>query len=73
MVRVNFVVLAILIVGFAIPTESEREYWLLQQRLLLHADRCIRQLYNPSVLDVKYSESYTAYHYLGIFLIVRAD
>ena len=35
---------ALTIVGTAAPGHSEGEYWLLQQRLLPHADRCVRQM-----------------------------
>jgi len=65
--QVEFILLALLIVGFAVPTESEREGWLLQQRLLPHVDRCIRQLHNPDIsYTIKYSEFNAAFHNLGL-------
>ncbi|ERF76362.1 hypothetical protein EPUS_07069 [Endocarpon pusillum Z07020] len=57
---------ALTIVAYAVPSELEVKYWLLQQRLLPHADQCVRQLDNSDELNrlgpVKSSE---ALHLLG--------
>ena len=29
-----------MVVGWAVPNESEREYWALQRRLVIHAQAC---------------------------------
>lgn len=38
--RANFAGLAVTIVGCAVPSDSERDFWMLQRRLLGHAERC---------------------------------
>lgn len=64
---VESLTLAFLVVGFAVPVDSEREYWLLQQRLVPHADRCMRQLDKYSVPDlIEYSRSSAAFHSFGL-------
>ncbi len=38
------IMLALTVVGFAVvPESSEPEYWVMQQRLLPHANRCVQQ------------------------------
>ncbi|KAH6881069.1 hypothetical protein B0T10DRAFT_551364 [Thelonectria olida] len=33
--------LALMIIGFSVPVKETREYWVLQQKLLPHAERCV--------------------------------
>ncbi|KAL8701981.1 MAG: hypothetical protein Q9201_004627 [Fulgogasparrea decipioides] len=47
----DLVATAMIIISMAVPDYSEPEYWLLQQRLLPHAERCIRQMDDFSLLD----------------------
>ena len=49
--QAQWVKLAFLVIGFAIPSISEAKYWRLQQRLVPHADRCIAQERDVSRLD----------------------
>ena len=42
--KLELMMLAITTVGFAAPGKTEPEYWLMQQRLLTHVNRCIQQL-----------------------------
>ncbi|MCJ1276975.1 hypothetical protein MMC21_004784 [Puttea exsequens] len=64
--NVDLTVLALTVVGSAVPSQLEPKYWLLQQRLLPHANRCLQQLSMINVLKVITDESYTnALHNLG--------
>ncbi len=64
--QVDMVILASTIVGSAVPSQSEPEYWLTQQRLLPHADRCIRYLRKLDTSDgIGHSGSNDAFHNLG--------
>ncbi len=49
--NLDLMMLALTIVGFATPSQSEPKYWVMQQRLLPHADRCMRQLLMVDVSD----------------------
>ena len=40
--RAEYLWLAAVIVGEAVPDKSEKESWVMQRRLLSHADRCVR-------------------------------
>jgi tetratricopeptide (TPR) repeat protein len=63
----DLMVAALTIVGTASPDHSEVEYWLLQQRLLPHADRCVRRIDDSDVLDRLGSvESSLAFSHLGL-------
>ena len=44
--RVDPLMLALLVVGFAVPDSDERKYWLLQRRLIPHAERCMWQFHH---------------------------
>ena len=57
---------ALIIVGRASPDHSEAEYWLLQQRLLPHADRCVRQMGVAEAHHYLQVEASDAFHGLGI-------
>ena len=60
------IILASTIIGSAVPSHSEPEYWLTQQRLLPHADRCIRFLQKLNAPDeTRYSGSNNAFHNIG--------
>ena len=60
-------VLALTIVSTAAPNQSEAEYWLLQQRLLPHADRCVRQIDDLERLHrLESVEASHALHNVGI-------
>ncbi|PKX99538.1 uncharacterized protein P174DRAFT_448002 [Aspergillus novofumigatus IBT 16806] len=41
--------IALASVGYTVPLRSERQYWLLQQRLLLHADQMCEAIINVAV------------------------
>ncbi|MCJ1425603.1 hypothetical protein MMC29_003503 [Sticta canariensis] len=43
--------LALNCIGSAVPDETVTEYWLLQRRLLPHANRCLEFFGNDSILD----------------------
>ncbi|KAI4287728.1 MAG: hypothetical protein L6R35_003007 [Caloplaca aegaea] len=59
--------IALTIVGEAVPEYSKTAYWLFQQRLLPHVDRCLRQIGDSDLHsrlgDVK---ACTIFHNLGI-------
>ena len=42
--KLELMILATTTVGFAAPGQTERECWMMQQRLLPHANRCIQQI-----------------------------
>ena len=64
--QVDNISLAFTIVGSAVPSQSEPEYWLTQRRLLPHADRCVRYLQELDTPDrIGYSGSNDAFHNLG--------
>ena len=63
----ELMMLAPTIVGLAAPSQSEPEYWVIQQRLLPHANRCVQQLPAINVLDASRDhDSDHAFHNLGI-------
>ncbi|KAL8721729.1 MAG: hypothetical protein Q9181_007645 [Wetmoreana brouardii] len=63
----DLVATALSIVGTAAPHDGEADYWLLQQRLLPHADRCIRKLDEFDLLDqLGPVEASDAFHNLGV-------
>ena len=65
--QVENIILASTIVGSAVPSQEEKEYWLTQQRLLAHADRCIRFLQRLDTPDeTGNSGSNHAFHNLGL-------
>ena len=65
--QAQWVKLAFLVIGFAIPSISEAEYWRLQQRLVPHANRCIAQGRDVSRLDDDDHDSMNyASHMLGV-------
>ena len=62
----KLMMLAPTIVGFAVPSQSEPEYWVIQQRLLPHANRCVQQLSAINVVDLfRDQDSDDAFHNLG--------
>ncbi len=64
--QVDIIILASTIVGSAVPSQSEPEYWLTQQRLLPHVDRCIRFLQKLHTQDeTGCSGSNDTFHNLG--------
>ncbi|CAI6092354.1 unnamed protein product [Clonostachys chloroleuca] len=40
--NMDFARLALILVGYSVPTRETKEYWILQQRILPHAERCSR-------------------------------
>ena len=63
----GLVVLACTVIGFAVPDRTEPEYWLSEQRLIPHADRCIQRLYQlNSTNAIEYSQSNYAFHNLAL-------
>ena len=43
--RADLVDLATLIVGSAVPANSQRDFWITQRRLLPHAERCVEKIF----------------------------
>jgi tetratricopeptide (TPR) repeat protein len=63
----DLTVAALIVVGTAAPDHSEAEYWLSQQRLLPHANRCVRHMDDLDVLDqLRSVDAGYALHNLGI-------
>ena len=57
---------ALMIVGTASPGHLEAEYWLLEQRLLPHADRCVQQMdTSEGPYHLKLVEASDALHSVG--------
>ena len=55
-----------MIVGLAVPGQSEPEYWVMQQRLITHANRCVEQYHSAEQCDrMDEEESSDAFHSLG--------
>jgi len=50
-IRSELVCLALKVVGDAVPVSNQKEYWVLQQKLLRHANRCISRY-----REIKYSQ-----------------
>ena len=60
------ITLASTVIGSAVPSQEEKEYWLTQRRLLPHADRCIRFLRKRDIPgETRYFGSNDAFHNLG--------
>ena len=60
-------VLALTVIGFAAPERSEPEYWVLQRRILPHANRCLQQLSNTEIPKLmKDQDCNDAFHNLGL-------
>ncbi|KAL6712997.1 hypothetical protein ACLMJK_009393 [Lecanora helva] len=64
--RSDLTLLALTIVGFAAPSQSELEYWVIQRRLLPHANRYVQRFVVDDVLDTEKEPDldYT-FHILG--------
>lgn len=63
----DLMVATLMIVGAAAPGDLEAEYWLLEQRLLPHVDRCVQQIDDLEGLHwLKSAEAVDALHNLGI-------
>ena len=57
---------AVKLVRAAVPNYAEAEYWVLQRRLMAHADRCARRIEDSGVLErVEPVEASDAFHNLG--------
>ena len=66
----DLIMLALTMVGFAVPSPSEPEYWVIQQRLLPHANRCVQQLSAINVLDTfRDQDSDDAFQNLAILYV----
>ena len=64
--RNDLMIAALTIVGNAVPHHSEAEYWISQQRLLPHADRCVWELHDIDLPDSSASDEICdAFHSLG--------
>ena len=64
--KADLVILACAVIGFAVPDHTEPEYWLSEQRLIPHADRCTQRLYQLDPANaIEYSKSNHAFHGLG--------
>jgi len=66
----DLMVATLIVVGTATSSDFEAKYWLSQQRLLPHADRCVRHMANLDVLDQLRSvdASYALYN-LGLLCV----
>ncbi len=65
--KLELMILATTTVGFAAPGQTEPEYWLMQQRLLPHANRCIQQLSTVNVPSATEDQDIDhAFHNLGL-------
>ena len=68
----ELMVAAVKVVGAAVPGHSEAEYWVLQQRLLSHAERCGGQVKKISVPErIESVELSDAFHNLGLLYGVQ--
>ncbi|KAL9024121.1 MAG: hypothetical protein Q9196_006743 [Gyalolechia fulgens] len=69
----DLITIALTIVGTAAPRgHSEPEYWLLQQRLLPHAERCLKQIDSFDLFNQLESfEASDAFHNLGLLYADR--
>ncbi|KAL8942220.1 MAG: hypothetical protein Q9211_001487, partial [Gyalolechia sp. 1 TL-2023] len=69
----NLITIALTIIGTAAPSDhSESEYWLLQQRLLPHAERCVKQLDNFDLFNrLESLVASDAFHNLGLLYADR--
>lgn len=57
---------ALTMVGYAAPDIEEAEYWILQQRLLPHADRVTGDVHNVDLrISSVSAEIFVAFHNLG--------
>ena len=64
--KFELMMLATMTVGFAVPKKTEPEYWLMQQRLLPHANRCIQQLFTVKASGATEDQDIDhAFHNLG--------
>ena len=64
--KVDLTRLALMMVGLAVAGQSEPEYWVMQQRLVPHANRCVQQYHSPEQYDrTDDEESSDAFHNLG--------
>ena len=64
--KFELMILATMTVGFAGPGKTEPEYWLMQQRLLPHANRCIQQLFTVKASGATEDQDIDhAFHNLG--------
>ncbi len=65
--KLELMMLTTTTVGFAAPGETEPGYWLMQQRLLPHANRCIQQLSTVNVPSATEDQDIDdAFHNLGL-------
>ncbi|MCJ1424696.1 hypothetical protein MMC29_002584, partial [Sticta canariensis] len=49
--QTDLILLALIIVGNAVPDHSEKAYWLVQQRLLPHANRCGKEVFRHDTAE----------------------
>lgn len=64
--KLDLMRLALTIVGHAAPERSESMFWVMQQRLIPHANRCVQQLHSIEDLDdSKEKDCYVACDNLG--------
>lgn len=65
--RIDLIVLALIILGFAVPDDSESAYWLVQRRLLPHANQCGQEVFRLDLAEVEREwEINDAFHSLGV-------
>ena len=64
--QLDLMMLALRVVGYAAPGQSEPEYWVMQRRLLPHANRCVQQISTINgYIATRNTDSKVAFHKLG--------
>ncbi|KAA6406627.1 MAG: TPR repeat protein [Lasallia pustulata] len=64
--EISMAMLALICVGFAVPTKDVPEYWDKERRLLPHADKCFESVYNTINLEFQDNcNALNAVHNLG--------
>ena len=65
--RLDLMRLALVTVGFAVPEQSEPAYWVRQQRLLPHANRCVQHYHTAEECNrIEDQDIDDAFHGLGM-------
>ena len=68
--KIDLMRLALATVGLAVPEQSEPVYWVMQQRLLPHANRCVQQYHTAEEYDgIEDEDSFDAFHSLDTLYV----
>ena len=66
--KVDLTKLALMMIELAVSKQSKSKYWIMQQRLLSHANRCVQQYHNAKQYDKTNDEKFNdAFHNLNRF------